>query len=277
MTTWTCSLRRPPVSGTPKTEHRRALRQRLSANRTNSAIEYKHQNISAVMIELGLPYIRGYTPMGNRQEALAIEIQRRLQADPALLSRLQSKPTDALPASPLQRTEPPQRAAGNRERASAGNRPGRHPDYGLLQAENTKRGATGERLVVDYERTWLRGHGRGDLADRVRWTARDDGDGLGYDVLSYTIDGHERYIEVKTTALGALTPFYLSSAELQFARSHPQSYALYRVYAVDARPPRFFALQGNDILQLELIPVTYRACVPAENPNGQKTTNGLDH
>ena len=116
-----------------------------------------------------------------------------------------------------------------------------------------------------------------DVADRVRWTARDDGDGLGYDVLSYTIDGHERYIEVKTTALGALTPFYLSSAELQFARSHPQSYALYRVYAVDARPPRFFALQGNDILQLELIPVTYRACVPAENPNGQKTTNGLDH
>jgi len=140
MTTWTCSLRRPPVSGTPKTEHRRALRQRLSANRTNSAIEYKHQNISAVMIELGLPYIRGYTPMGNRQEALAIEIQRRLQADPALLSRLQSKPTDALPASPLQRTEPPQRAAGNRERASAGNRPGRHPDYGLLQATTSAPG-----------------------------------------------------------------------------------------------------------------------------------------
>ena len=246
-----------------KTEHRRALRQRLSANRTDPAIEYKHQNISAVMIALGLPYIRGYKPMGNFQEALSTEIQRRLQADPALLTRLQGNLRDTVPASPLQRTDPPQRAAGNQGRASAGNRPGRHPDYRLLQDENTKRGATGERLVVDYERTWLREHGRGDLADRVRWTARDDGDGLGYDVLSYSSDGHERYIEVKTTALGALTPFYLSSAELDFARRHPQSYALYRVYAVLSRPPQFFVLQGNDILQLELTPVTYRACLPA--------------
>jgi hypothetical protein len=37
-----------------KTVHRRVLRQRLSANRTDAAIEYKHQNISAVMIALGL-------------------------------------------------------------------------------------------------------------------------------------------------------------------------------------------------------------------------------
>jgi hypothetical protein len=255
-----------------KTEHRRALRQRLSANRTDSAIEYKHQNISAVMIALGLPYIRGYKPMGNFQEALSAEIQRRLQEDPTLLSQLQDSPTDAVPASPLQRTDPPQRAAGGRERGSTGNRPGRHPDYGLLHDENTRRGATGEQLVFDYERTWLRAHGRGDLADRVRWTAREDGDGLGYDVLSYGPDGHERYIEVKTTALGALTPFYLSSAELEFARCHLQSYALYRVYAVLDRPPQFFALQGNDVIQLELTPVTYRACLPAQTSTQTEQT-----
>ena len=177
-----------------KTEHRRALRQRLSANRTDSSVEYKYQNISAVLIMLGLPYIRGYKPEGNFQEALSAEIQRRLQADPALLRELQGGPADALPARPLQRTDPPRRVAGNRERASTGNRPGRHPDYGLLQNENTKRGATGEELVFDYERAWLREHGRDDLADHVRWTAREDGDGLGYDVLSYSIDGHERYL-----------------------------------------------------------------------------------
>ena len=197
-----------------KTAHRRALSQRLSPARTASAIEFKHQNISAAMIELGLPYIRGYKPMGNFQEALSAEIQRRLQADPALLDKLRTGSADAVPAGLLQRTDPPRRAAGNRERASVGNRPGRHPDYGLLQEENRKRGAQGEELVVDYERTWLRERGRGDLADRVRWTARDDGDGLGYDVLSYGADGRERYIEVKTTALGAQTPFYISSAEL---------------------------------------------------------------
>ena len=247
-----------------KTGHRRALKLRLSANRSDSAIEFKHQNISAVMIMLGLPYIRGYKPMGNFQEALSAEIQRRLQEDPALLSQMQSRPADVLPASPLQRTDPPQRAAGTREQAPVANRPGRHPDYGLLHEENTRRGAAGEQLVIDYERTWLTGHGRGDLADRVRWTAREDGDGLGYDVQSYGIDGDERYIEVKTTALGALTPFYLSSAELEFAGCHVQSYVLYRVYDVLAWPPRFFALQGNDLAQLELTPVTYRACLPAQ-------------
>ena len=247
-----------------KTAHRRALRRLLSANRTESAVEFKHQNISAVMIELGLPYIQGYKPMANRQDALADEIERRVQADPTLLSQLQRRPVDAVPAGALQRTDPPERAARNRDRGSAATRPGRHPDYGLLQDENTRRGATGERLVVDYEQTWLREQDRGDLADRVRWTARDDGDGLGYDVLSYSLQGHERYIEVKTTALGALTPFYLSSSELQFARGHPHSYALYRVYAVDARPPRFFVLQGDGITQLELTPVTYRASLPAQ-------------
>jgi uncharacterized protein DUF3883 len=247
-----------------KTQHRRALKQRLSTYRTDSAIEYKYQNISAVMIMLGLPYIRGYKPMGNFQEALSAEIQRRLQAAPALLRQLQSAQTDAtLVFVPLQRTDPPQRLARDREPASTGTRLGRHPDYGLLQDENTKRGATGEQLVVDYERTWLRQHGRADLAGRVRWTAREDGDGLGYDVLSHSLDGHERYIEVKTTALGALTPFYLSSAELEFAHRQLRSYALYRVYSVRASPPRFFALRGNDVLQLELTPVTFRACLPA--------------
>ena len=54
-----------------KTAHQHALRPRLSANRTDRAIERKHQNISAAMIELGLPYIRGYKPLGNFQEALS--------------------------------------------------------------------------------------------------------------------------------------------------------------------------------------------------------------
>ncbi len=245
-----------------KTAHRRALRKRLSANRTDSAIEFKHQNISAAMITLGLPYIRGYKPMGNFQEALSAEIQRRLRTDPTLLSQLRSGSADAVPASTLLRTDPPQRATGIRGRGRAGNRPSRQPDYGLLHDENTKRGAMGEQLVIDYERTWLREKGRGDMTDRVRWTAREDGDGLGYDIMSCGIDGQERYIEVKTTALGALTPFYLSSAELEFARCHPQTYALYRVYDVLARQPKFFALQCDEIFQLELTPITYRACLP---------------
>jgi Family of unknown function (DUF6416) len=42
-----------------KAEHRRVLSNRLNGARSEGAIEFKHQNISAVMDELGLPHIEG--------------------------------------------------------------------------------------------------------------------------------------------------------------------------------------------------------------------------
>lgn len=74
------------LAGQPysKAEHRRALLPSRSPERTESAVEFKHQNISAVMAGLGLPHIRGYRPARNCQGALATEVRRRLQEDPAL-------------------------------------------------------------------------------------------------------------------------------------------------------------------------------------------------
>jgi hypothetical protein len=135
-------------------------------------------------------------------------------------------------------------------------------DYGVLQEENRRRGADGEQLVADYERAWLRQHGHPDLAVRVQWTARDNGDGLGYDILSFDLSGQERYIEVKTTALGAETPFYITSAGLTFAQRHVDRYALYRVYDILGEP-RFFALDGDITDVLGLIPATYSARIAA--------------
>jgi hypothetical protein len=234
-----------------KAEHRRALASKLRSRSTGS-IEYKHQNISAAMIDLGLPYIRGYKPLGNYQAALAAEIQLRLETTPGLLAALRPHPGVPPAADTLKRTAPP--AASSRRKH------GRHVDYGELQEEARRRGELGERLVVDHERQQLRRQERADLADRVRWVARDDGDGLGYDVLSYRPDGHERHIEVKTTALGPETPFYISSAELDFAGRHASSYALYRVFAV-LDQPQFFVLEGDLSAHIETTPATYRAWV----------------
>lgn len=104
------------------------------------------------------------------------------------------------------------------------------------------------------------GAGAATLARQVRWAARDDGDGLGYDVLSFDAHGRHRYIEVKTTALGAPTPFYIyiSSAELEFARAHPGSFALHRVYDL-LHDPHFYVLDGDITEAADLVPVTYRA------------------
>jgi hypothetical protein len=60
-----------------KAEHSLQL-QNLLSGRTRGLVERKHQNISAVLIELGYPYIGGYRPLGNYQELLGRVVQERL-------------------------------------------------------------------------------------------------------------------------------------------------------------------------------------------------------
>ncbi len=234
-----------------KTEHRRVLNKKLNGKRSNGSIEFKHANISAAMINLGLPYIQGYKPRGNFQASLLGEIQRRLESDPSLIAALRSTVIAELARGPQLRRAKPAPPAKVAQR-------GTHFDYGLLQEESRRRGECGEQLVVSYEQTSLMRSGRPDLAERVRWAAMEDGDGLGYDVLSYDQEGRVRYIEVKATAYGRETPFYISFAELEFARHHLDSYALYRVFDV-LGSPEFYVLQGNVADMLTLMPVTYKA------------------
>lgn len=62
------------LAGQPfnKTAHRRQLQQRLPG-RSSGSIEFKHANISAVMLELGYPYIRGYQPRSNFQRSVLVD------------------------------------------------------------------------------------------------------------------------------------------------------------------------------------------------------------
>ncbi len=59
-----------------RAKHNRRV-QRLTG-RLRGSIEYKHQNISAVMRESCLPYIRGYLPAENYQHSLFGVIADRL-------------------------------------------------------------------------------------------------------------------------------------------------------------------------------------------------------
>ena len=52
-----------------KTEHNRELAKKLH-RRSRASIEFKHQNISAVLRDADCPYINGYKPMSNYQPAL---------------------------------------------------------------------------------------------------------------------------------------------------------------------------------------------------------------
>jgi hypothetical protein len=73
------------AAGVPfnKAQHNRLLRSKI--NRNESSIEFKHQNISAVLQQLGLPRIRGYMPAANYQKAIIPAIDRYLSRNPVAL------------------------------------------------------------------------------------------------------------------------------------------------------------------------------------------------
>ena len=60
-----------------KAEYRRGLQPKLN-QRSEGSIEFKHQNISAALIDSGYPYIRGYKPAKNYQSLLKDVIQSYL-------------------------------------------------------------------------------------------------------------------------------------------------------------------------------------------------------
>jgi len=64
-----------------KAHHRRNLLPKLN-NRSEGSIEFKHQNISAVLQEAGLQWIKGYKPASNYQNALKIVVLEGLVKQP---------------------------------------------------------------------------------------------------------------------------------------------------------------------------------------------------
>src|SRR6202161_4470189 len=85
------------LSGQPyvKARHSEALMAQIG--RTHRSVEFKHQNISAVLDELAMQWIPGYKPKRNYQNAIFDAIDRYLTKHPAVLEPAISLP----PAPPL--------------------------------------------------------------------------------------------------------------------------------------------------------------------------------
>ncbi|MGK5083476.1 DUF3883 domain-containing protein, partial [Bdellovibrionota bacterium FG-1] len=131
-------------------------------------------------------------------------------------------------------------------------------DYGKREAENSRLGKQGELFVLDAERRRLAKAGHQDLSNRVEWVADTKGDGLGYDILSFTLEGEETFIEVKTTKYGKFFPFYVTENEVLFSEFRPAQFLLYRLFDFPERP-RIFVLQGSLRVTCRLKPTDYQA------------------
>lgn len=245
-----------------KTAHRKALKQKLS-QRSDGSIEFKHGNISAVMIELGFPYIRGYQPRGNYQsllfEVASEQIKHQTPLDTAAQAAvLQPALVPELVDFTLVSVEPPTKNHKVAESTGFKQQMTVKRDYLAQEARNQSLGLAGEEFVLQYEHWKLISLGKNHLADKVEHVSKTIGDGLGYDILSFDPSGKEKFIEVKTTSFGKDTPFFVTNRELSFSEVAADHFHLTRVFEF-RKSPRIFSLRGSIGQHCNLDPVTYRA------------------
>ncbi len=243
-----------------KAEHNRQLQSLIGRGR--GSIEYKHQNISAVLKAMGEVWIDGYMPRFNFQMSLADAVARWLERNPQWLGR---SPTTQGDGEMLQ--EPTSLWVGPAPTLSNEPEPdelqqtlavARRYDVVGRDKRNRELGKAGERFVVDFERATLSQAGRKDLADLVRWVAEEDGDGAGYDVQSYGSDGRSRLIEVKTTNGWERTPFQITKNELAVADAKRDEWCLFRLWNF-SREPKAFELYPPLDQHVSLTAETFKA------------------
>ena len=237
-----------------KAHHRAVLMQQTG--RSAASVEFKHRNISAVLQELGLPWIWGYKPAPNYQDAQFEAVDRYLSGHREAVEQQSTLivPTVVVPDEVF--TSIP--ASNPLPRRPGLERLVRKFDPVERDFRNRQLGRAGEEFVVDVERGRLVAQDRTDLASKVRWVAMEDGDGAGFDILSFDHQGKERLIEVKTTNGAARTPFFMTRNEMAVAAEQPEHWHLYRVHLF-AQQPKIFTVRPPLEKMLSLNPETWRA------------------
>jgi len=250
------------IAGRPysKAEHRRALLPLLN-ERSEGSVEFKYQNISAVLKGLGEAWIVGYKPAVNYQNSLEDAVARWLARNPAWLGRmLGERPATGMreaaqlwigPPPTLSNQPPPQELEQMQRVAHKFDVAGR-------DERNRALGRAGEERVLAHEQATLKAAGCDDLARKVRWVSEEDGDGAGYDIASFVQDGRPRLIEVKTTNGWERTPFHITRNELAIAEERPSEWCLFRLWNFTCEPKAFELYPPLDA-HVSLIATTFQA------------------
>jgi hypothetical protein len=251
----------------------------LCLGKSEKAVRFKLRHISSVLVNSDQPYLKSLKPLGranidlvdwNETEVLKCLIEKWLARDDFLTVLVQhaSQEIKFTHAAEKIRAEP--ESPPETDCYDDPSRPRRllrvpvRINYAEREAANRSLGTAGEEWVFNHERSRLESLGYPDLAARVRWVSRDDGDGLGYDIASFNMDGSPRWIEVKTTRQGKYAAFYISAGEVAFARENTEKFYIYRVFNFgDATG--LFILSGVVESHVRLTPTSYRAVFLAKS------------
>lgn len=245
-----------------KSERNVALQLQLKG-RSKASVELKHQNVSAVLHGMDLPFISGYKPRGNSQLLLRKTVQKFLQDRSDLVRLVVDAFEDVrVPAKKQYRAvvvdAPAIEVVVQLAPHSARARLPRKIDFAARDESNRQLGRTGEQWVLGFEQKRLQDAGLSELFQRLEWVSDRLGDGAGYDILSYDTADQPRYIEVKTTNGAHTSAFVISRNELEFAQEVGDSFHLYRVFQFRTSP-MLYMLHGDVSKQLHLEPIDYRA------------------
>jgi Domain of unknown function (DUF3883) len=229
------------------------------SGRSTSSIEFKFQNISAVLDVLGREWMKGLAPMANYQELLAQKVERHIKMIDAIPLALSVEAATGLSeAAAFYLEPPPELRQSEKPLPEYIAKLIRKFDPVTRDANNRALGKAGESFVVKHEKRFLHLIGRQDLAKDVRWIAEEEGDGAGYDILSFTDRGDTKHIEVKTTVGGSRTPFFVSRNEYEFCKHAQDSYSLVRLFDF-RKNVRGFELNGLLDKHVGLSTETFRA------------------
>ncbi len=243
-----------------KTSHRKKLAPLLN-NRENS-IEFKHRNISGVLANMGLPYIKGYKPLFRYQQLLEDEVIVFLENNKSFFEKEFKKFAD-------EKVEPNTKKINfetliDKKSPTKTKVTEKEPvflpiktNYLAKEQSNRNLGEMGEQLVYNYEKWRLIKAGKEKLAERVEWVSKEKGDGTGFDILSKQTNGKDMFIEVKTTKLAKETPIYFSRNEWKFALLKNKDFYLYRVFNFTDKP-QMFINRGNYESFCSLRPQTFK-------------------
>jgi hypothetical protein len=243
-----------------KAEHRRQLLPRLN-NRSGGSVEFKHQNVSAVLKGLGEVWITGYKPAFNFQNSLVDAVARWLAIHPDWTNRALSSRSITNIAEPAQIWVGPAPTLTNQpppDELTQMLHIARKFDVAARDERNRVLGKAGEQQVLNYERHTLVAAGRKDLAQKVRWVSEEDGDGAGYDIASFDAEGRQRLVEVKTTNGWERTPFHISRNELAVANDRREEWCLFRLWNF-AREPKAFELRPPLDAHVSLTATSFQA------------------
>ena len=121
-------------------------------------------------------------------------------------------------------------------------------------------GYMAEERVFEDEKKRLLESGHAELAKRVEWTSRQDMS-AGYDILSFDVDGAERFIEVKASSGSQKQfSFILSDPEFKKSRILP-NYYIYCVLFKNSKIDRIIGIPSKMFDESFLQPLNYRLSI----------------